>query len=136
MILRTGFGTYPKTEPGISLQTRVSLGVSEQKVVGILGLLQLNIEDGASIYSGLNVSVYGSVVTIVPNEATNAKRAYAFTFAIPGRFSKRAFLTLSNRLQRNGQTEPYFRTWNISSWNKVKANEDLRWLMEHLYRPS
>jgi hypothetical protein len=136
MISRTGSETYPKTEHGICLQTRVSLGVSEQKVVGILGRLQLNIEDGASIYSGLGVSVYGSVVTIVPNKATNVKRAYAFTFVIPGHFFKRHFLMWSNQFQRNGQTEPYFRTWNIPSWKRVKAKEDLRWLMEHLYRPN
>jgi hypothetical protein len=134
MISLTGSETYPKTGPGICLQTRVSLGVNEQKVVGILGRLQLSTEDGVSIYSGLNASVYGSVVTIIPNQATDVKRQRGYIFAIPGRFSKRVFLMLSNLLRKNGPMEPFFRTWNIPSWKEVKAKGDLRWNMTLPYR--
>jgi hypothetical protein len=134
MISLTGSETYPKTEHGICLQTRVSLGVNEQKVVGILGRLQLNIEDGVSIFSGLNVSVYGSVVTIIPNQVTNVKHHRGYIFAIPGHFSKQVFLTLSNLLRKNGPMEPFFRTWNIPSWKEVKAKEGLRWSMALPYR--
>jgi hypothetical protein len=136
MILLTGSEIYPKTGPGICLQMRVSLGVNAQKVVGILGRLQLSTEDGVSIYSGLNASAYGSVVTIIPNQATDVKRQHGYTFAIPGHFSKRVFLMLSNLLRKNGPMAPFFQTWNIPSWKRVKAKEDLRWLMEHLYRPN